>query len=244
MGSLYSQQMQFEQAIPYFDEALRLRPGDQFLRMFLNVARGRQQVAANLPQLLRKLSEEPKNVRLHLDAAHALAFANRQDEAFKIIDDLYALDPKDPQIYVLVGVMFSELGLNELSLDAHKRSLVKADNPAAHFNLAIAFEAAGKLDLALEHFAKVVQAKPDAGHIMKSYADALAKSGKRREALDMYKRSLSIVPTFAPSLFQAAILSDKLGDRTSATQYLATLKSVDPSLAKNLERYLKLRLWG
>ncbi len=244
MGMLYSQQMQFEQAIPYFDEALRLRPGDEFLRMFLNVARSRQQAAATLPQLLKKLSEEEKNARLHVDASRALVFANRQEEAFKVIEDLYALDPKDPEIYVTISIVFSELGLREQTIDALKRSLAKADNPAAHLNLAIAFEAAGKLDLALEHFAKVVQAKPDAGHIMKSYADALAKSGKRREALDMYKRSLSIVPTFAPSLYQAAILSDKLGDRTSAAQYLATLKSVDSSLAKKLERYLKLRLWG
>ncbi len=244
MGMLYSQQMQFEKAIPYFDEALRLRPGDEFFLMFLNVTRGRQQTVAVLPQLLQKLSEEPKNARFHLEAVQALAFANRQEEAQRLVQDLYALDPKDPELYVAVSIVFTDIGLREPALDALKRSLAKADNPAAHLNLASAYETAGKLDLALEHYAKVIQAKPDAGRVMKGYADVLAKAGKRREALDMYKRSLSIVPTFAPSLFQAAILSDKLGDRTSAAQYLATLKSIDPALARKLDRYLKLRLWG
>lgn len=244
VGMFYSGQMQFEKALPYFDEALRLRPGDEFLRMFLTVNRSRQQAVGRLPHLLKDLAREPTNARLHLDAMQALIFANRTAEALKVIEALYALDPKDPEVYVNVSVILMEIGHNQPAMDALHRSLAKAENPGGHLNLAIGYESAGKLDLAIQHYAKVIQLKPDAGHVMKTYADTLAKSGKRREAKDMYKRSLAIVPTFAPALYAAGILADKLGDRTSAGQYLATLRSADPELARKLERYLKLRLWG
>ncbi len=76
---------------------------------------------------------------------------------------------------------------------------------------------------------------------MKIYADFLRDNGKRREALTMYKRSLEMLPNNAPTLFNAGILSAKLGDLTTARQYLETLKAADPPMAKILARFLKLQ---
>jgi hypothetical protein len=59
--------------------------------------------------------------------------------------------------------------------------------------------------------------------------------------LAMYKRSLEQLPTNPPALFNAGILSAKLGDVSAARVYLETLKSVDAELAKKLERFLRLK---
>jgi tetratricopeptide (TPR) repeat protein len=75
------------------------------------------------------------------------------------------------------------------------------------------------------------------------YANMLRDHGKRQEALDMYKRSLALNAVNGPALFNAAVLSAKLGDMTSAQQYLTGLKSIDPQLARKVERYFTLRLW-
>ena len=82
--------------------------------------------------------------------------------------------------------------------------------------------------------------KPDSPNVMKVYADMLRDSGKQCAALEMYKRSLAMLPTNAPALFNAGVLSAKLGDLNAARQYLETLKSIDPQLTKTLSRFLKL----
>jgi tetratricopeptide (TPR) repeat protein len=92
----------------------------------------------------------------------------------------------------------------------------------------------------LKAYAKVLELKPDVPNVMKGYADLLRDTGKRREALEMYKRSLAMLPTNAPALFNAGVLSAKFGDFDAARQYLETLKSIDPQTAKTLLRFLKL----
>jgi Tfp pilus assembly protein PilF len=74
---------------------------------------------------------------------------------------------------------------------------------------------------------------------MKMYADFLRDSGKKREALDAYKRSLAILPNNPPVIFNIAILSIKLGDKPTALQYLEILKSIDALEAKKLARCLR-----
>ena len=79
---------------------------------------------------------------------------------------------------------------------------------------------------------------------MKLFADLLRDNGKRQEALEVYKRSLSLKPLQAPILFNAAALSFKLGDAVAGKQYLADLRGVDPQLAAKIDRCLRLRLWN
>lgn len=98
----------------------------------------------------------------------------------------------------------------------------------------------GQIEEAIKAFDKVLELKPDSPNIMVMFANLLRDNGKRREALAMYQRSLEMLPLNAPALFNAGVLSAKFGDRDAAQQYLTTLKTVDPPLAKTLARCLKL----
>ena len=73
------------------------------------------------------------------------------------------------------------------------------------------------------------------------YANLLRNNGKRREALEMYKRSLGMLPTNSSALLSAGILSAKLGDLNAARQYLGTLKAIDAKSARVLARFLNLK---
>ena len=152
-----------------------------------------------------------------------LAAANRIEEAEKHISELYALDPQDPAIYQLLGVSLAESGLTDMAFDAYTTSNKKRENPAAYLGLAGIHSGRGETDAALSAYAKVIEMKPDSPNIIKAYADLLRISGKRREALEMYKRSLSLLANNAPALFQAGMLSMKLGERDNAVLYLESL---------------------
>ncbi|TGH32196.1 tetratricopeptide repeat protein, partial [Escherichia coli] len=84
--------------------------------------------------------------------------------------------------------------------------------PSAYLGLANFYAKSGRVEEAVRAYEKVFEIKPDSPNIMKLYADFLRDNGRRREALEMYKRSLSMIPTNAPAIFNAGILSAKLGD--------------------------------
>jgi tetratricopeptide (TPR) repeat protein len=126
------------------------------------------------------------------------------------------------------------------ALSILRKSFELGESPATYLNMAGILTKKGRADEASAAYAKVLELKPDAPQTMKLYADHLRDNGKRREALEMYRRSLAITPTFGPTLSSAAILSAKLGELDAAKTYLATLKTVDPEVAARVESILVL----
>lgn len=234
----------FESSIALFEELTRIKPDNEHYRMFLGVARSRQTIAPRLPAMMREAEGDPKNITIRFELVRMLAFTNRITEADKYIKELYELNPESHDVYVGLAIAFSEAGRNEQALDAYKKSLAKKETPSAYLGLASIYRNRGEFDLAAASFAKVIELKPDTPNIMRAYADLLRENGKRREALEMYKRSLGLLPSNAQALFHAGLLSLKLGDKSSATQYLAILRTVDAELAKTLSRCIALRIWS
>lgn len=243
LGMSYMMRGRFDQAIQYFDESLKLSPGNEFYKMFGEVSRGRRNLIPQIPSMIEAVQDEPKNLKKRFDLARVLIFANRVAEAEQQIQEIYSLDPEDPRVYQSLGVGLSEAGLTEKAADAYRRSLSKRETPDAYLGLAGIYVERGEFEKASAAYSKVIELKTDTPNIMKAYGDLLRENGKRREALDMYKRSLAILPN-GPALFQAGLLSLKLGERDAALVYLERLKSVDPQSAAILSRCVALRIWG
>lgn len=235
---------EFQQAISSFEELVRLRPDNENYKMFLAVARGRQTLVHRVPDLIKRFESDQQNAKLLADLISILVFSNRVTEADEYIQKLYAMDPSDDQVFVSLAISMSEAGKKDLAITAYERSLSKKENPAAFLGLASIYRERGQFEKASHAFAKVIELKPDTPNIMKGYADMLRENGKRREALDMYKRSLALLPLNAPALFEAGLLSLKLGDRNAAITYLDILSTVDRRMASNLRRIISMRLWG
>jgi tetratricopeptide (TPR) repeat protein len=243
LGMAYMLQAKFDKAIVMFEQAVRMKPDNEHYKMLLGAARARQAIAPQIPAMIHAVEENPKDIKVKVDLVRALAFALRIDEAQRYVDEIYELDPADDRIYQILGVSFADAGRLDKSLDAYKRSLVKKENPAGYLGLAGISARRGDFESASAAYAKVIELKPDTPNIMKLYADLLRDNGRRREALDMYRRSLAILPNNGPALYNAGILSLKLGDRDSANGYLGNLRNIDPQLAELLARCVALRLW-
>ncbi len=244
LGLSYMALADFEKAILHFEQAFKLKPDDEIIKMFLGVARGRQAGSAQIPSMINDVEANPKNVKKRLELVFILAVTNRIDEAEAHVGEIYRLNPDDPLVYHRIGVAYSEAGRKDKALDASRRSLAKKETPDAHFGLAALLSESGDVDAASAEFARVLELKSNAPGIMAMYGNHLRKNGKRREALEIYKRSLALAPNNAVVVFQAGLLSMKLGDRDAAMAYLGALKSLDRKLARTLERCLASRIWG
>ncbi|MDQ4122729.1 MAG: tetratricopeptide repeat protein [Acidobacteriota bacterium] len=241
LGLALFESLRFEEGISVLMEADRLQPGHSVINMFLNVARSRQRGLAQVEEMKRYAKENPQDVKVRMHLLEILGYCKRLLEAEPYITEVLQLKPKDVDLYVQIGVVYISAGKLDKAFEILQKSLAIQPNPGAYLNLTTYYIKRGQPEEALKAYAKVLELKPDVPNVMKGYADLLRDTGKRREALEMYKRSLAMLPTNPPALFNAGVLSAKFGDFDSARQYLETLKSVDPESAKKLSRIMKLQ---
>ncbi|HMO79312.1 MAG TPA: tetratricopeptide repeat protein [Pyrinomonadaceae bacterium] len=243
LGTAYMSIADFENAIKYFEAALVKSPDEEILQMFLRVARSRQMNSGRINDLTIEVESTPKDVQKRLDLIRLLGQMNRIVEAEKYVSEIYELDPPDPAIYQMIGVVYAEAGLNDKAFDAYRRSSIKGDYPGAYLGMAIIHQSRGEIDAASAAYARVIDLKPDTPNIMLAFANHLRDNGKRQEAMAMYRRSLSIMPRNSSTLFNAGVLALKLGFRDEAVGYYETLRSIDRQLASSLKRCLDLNIW-
>jgi tetratricopeptide (TPR) repeat protein len=243
LGLSLFESARFTDAIAVLEEANRLHPGNEVVTMFLSVSRARQRSVPFLDEMAHTAKDQPDNWKTRVSLIQALAHNRRIDEADKYAQEVWKLAPKDVKAYVTIAVSYSTAGRFDKALDAYQRGLAIAEDPAIYLGFASIYGRRGDSEKASNAYAKVLAIKPEAPGIMQLYANHLRDNGKRREALDMYKRSLALKPLNGPVLFSAGVLSAKLGDPVAAKQYASDLRTVDPELAGKLERALKLRIW-
>ena len=244
LGLALFESAKYADGISVLEETNQLFPDNEVVTMFLRVARARQRGVPRIPEMEEQAEQEPKNIGVRVELARLLTFSRRMDKAERYVQEIWKLTPKDVNVYIHIAVAYSTAGETEKALDAYRRSLTVAEDGAAYLGFASIYSKQGKIDQAIQAYNKVLEIKPNSPGIMKLFADHLRDNGKRREALDMYKRSLSLKPLEPPALFNAAVLSFKLGDPTSGKQYLTILRGVGPQLATQIDRCLRLRIWG
>lgn len=234
----------FEQAIPILEEGLRISPGNEIITMYLTVTRSRQQVIPRIDEMKRWAKEHPQDVKIRTVLVEALVFSRRFDEADTYVKEVFALRPKDVNSYLLAATRFGAAGKIDKAIDILQRSLEVGEDPSAYLGLAGNYMRLGDFERGATAYRKVFELKPNTPDVMVLFGIELMNHGKRREALDTFKRSLAIKPTNGVAIFNAGILSAKLGERDSALQYLEMLRPVRPDLARTLSRCLRLRIWG
>lgn len=241
LGVALLEAARYEEALPLLQEANRIKPGEPTVSMFLNVARSRMQGVYQISELKKFAEENPRDVNVRLHLIQKLGFSRRMGEAEIYVEQFLALKPKEPKPYLSIAVVYATAGDHEKAFEIYKKSLEIKPDPGAYFGIATYFARKGQVESAIEAYKKVFELQPDSPNLLLFYANFLRDNGKRREALELYKRTLETLPTNSPALFNAGMLSARLGDLASGKHYLEILRSVDPESAKMLERCLRFR---
>jgi len=244
LGLALFESAQLERAIPVLEEALRISPGNEVVTMFLNVTRSRQRLFSQIEDMKRHAKENPLDVEVRRVLVQALAFSRRSEEADPYVKEIYAIRPTDLKVYAYVAVAYETAGKWEKAMEVHLKSLEVGESAGPHRGLAFIYQRRGEFELASASFKKMLELQPNSPDSMVLFGQMLINHGKRREALEIFKRSLALKPANGMALFEAGILSAKLGERDSALQYLEMLRPIRPDLAKALGRCLRLRIWG
>jgi tetratricopeptide (TPR) repeat protein len=232
----------YEQSIRVLEEADRMRPGNNVITMVLNAQRARQQAVPRVGEAIEEARSKPNDVDRKIFVIRLLAYSGRMNEAEPFIQEVEKLAPDDVKASQAIAVAYLEAGVPEKAAQFYQRQLKIKEDPGTYLGLANIYQKRGRNEDAAQAFARVIELKPDSPGVMKIYADHLRNMGKRRESLEMYKRSLSLAPNNAPALFQAGLLSLRFNDVDAAKQYLEMLKLVDADLGKRLSTCIKYKL--
>ncbi len=126
-----------------------------------------------------------------LQAAQALRDAGRLDEAARLLEELARKDPGNPEVpFTLASVYFrlKNVRRRDRGRPPRARSSTRT-TPIAVLDLALSYQAAGRLDEAIAGFERTLELLPDNVKALLNLAEIHYARGEREKAFDYYQRA-------------------------------------------------------
>lgn len=180
MGVEFLKQKSWEQAIKEFSKAADARP-DKFEAHY-----GLAMAYLNTGKMEQSVESFEKAVKIapnRLDIIYSLGVTyqrmGRLERALEVYHDIAQQNPRSFQVFNNVGIIQMKLGDYEKAVGALKYAIeLDANYYPAYFNLARAYELAGKTDLAAEQYRRVKDSaskRPDAKEFVNAADTAMKK---------------------------------------------------------------------
>jgi tetratricopeptide (TPR) repeat protein/SAM-dependent methyltransferase len=135
------------------------------------------------------------------ESGRLLAAAIRCHEAGSLIEaerhyrGVLSVDPGHVGALRNLGMLMIQTDRYDMAVDLIGKALARNSRlPDAHYHLALALEALGRLDGAAVHYVEALSLKPDYVEAHMNLGNLLSRRGKTDEALACYERVLSIQP--------------------------------------------------
>eukprot|EP00980_Cylindrotheca_fusiformis_P003288 scaffold743_cov117-Cylindrotheca_fusiformis.AAC.7 len=146
------------------------------------------------------LALNPKCTTCLKDWAEILHTQKRFDEAeMKIRSALELLEYKDSDALFTLGVLLSEQGRDEESIEAYKQSIeLNAEDAELCYNLGIKLGAKGMVKDEMKMYAKATKADPSFGGAWLNWGTVLAESGNTDDAELMFMKAMQCEAEVAP----------------------------------------------
>jgi TolB-like protein/Tfp pilus assembly protein PilF len=172
-------------------------------------------------ELRRAIVLDPNYPTAHHWYSCLLQYFDRLDEALAEIKQAQNLDPLSPAINTGMGYVLYEMGQYDKAKDQHKQVLdLDPGFMLAHSNLGFVYEVQGKFDEAIEEYWEVRKLVGSSTFGLSDLGRALARSGKRSDALIILDQFLELSRQGSPVSFDIAQIYYGLGDKNKAFEWL------------------------
>lgn len=158
LGHTYAVSGKFLLALKAMESVLQLNPRNvDALTVSAGIldAAGRKEEAWGLYR--RALKVEPESKTLRVSLAASLASAGKLNEAIEIYRKLIEEFPDDQSLYQFTGLAYSYLGDHDRAIFYLKQAVAIMPTRSGYFNLAVAYEKAGRTKEAVEYFRRYLE---------------------------------------------------------------------------------------
>lgn len=172
----------FDEALPHFQDAIRLRPGyaDAYLNIgVIQALRGNLDGAS--ANFTRVLEIQPDHVEARRNFALTLLRRGDFDGAASQIRILRQIRPDDPESWFFMGLLSTKQGNPAEAEAAYAQAIrLRPDYAEAQNNLGILLARQGRIEAAIGRFREALRIRPDYREAEKNLENALGERGKNR----------------------------------------------------------------
>jgi tetratricopeptide (TPR) repeat protein len=213
MGSFYFSQRDFQQAVTFYETAIRLQP--RVIQPYVNISFAYNALGMNdkAEQSLRRACDlQPKNMEANLNLGLLLGEMEHLEEAGSHLQKAAELDPKSAVAVYNLGVINAKLGRMNPAIDYLRRACrLQPENPQYGYSLAFYLHQSGNTSDSVKILQWIARQKTPHVDAISLLGDIYLKHGKIEEARTLYQRALKSGQLSAEE-------SDLLKSRISALQ--------------------------
>ena len=162
-GHFLGQQGKYDEAVPHFAEALRIKPDffDALINMGVSLSEQGKSAEA-ISYYHRALGVEPHNAKAHMQLALALVKQEKGDDALQEAYKALEFAPNDADIRTNLGLMLARRKeLSEAATQLNEALRLNPNSAEAHNNLGLVFLMAGQPEKSPPHFSAALRLKPN-----------------------------------------------------------------------------------
>jgi arylsulfatase A-like enzyme/Tfp pilus assembly protein PilF len=239
LGQLYYKKGIAEQAIASFQEAMKLEPLNEQIRMEyaeLLLAAGRiRDVKETIEKILGNdvLMNAPESIDIKTRIGVVLLQMKEYDRVIALCNTILSSSKKSPQVYNQLGTAYFKKGDFQESLKAYKTALELDPKNAltlslmGNFYLTL-FQAKKDKDYhkwAVDYYSRAIDADPGMDMALNGLAVAYSYAGDQGKAVLFWGKALKVNPDFTDIYFHLGITYLEMGQKKNALKYLEQCKN-------------------
>lgn len=127
--------------------------------------------------------------------ARQLIGAGRLSDALATAQDADKADPGNPDVQLLIAAIHAQRqDFPRVAEYCLKTINIQPDNTTAHFNLGVAYQFMGKLDMAAQSYRRAISLQPDHAAALVNLTTVLLDAGNIRDAKESIESALAAAP--------------------------------------------------
>jgi predicted CXXCH cytochrome family protein len=235
LAEAYAANGQTQQAIRYYQEATRRKPG--FRPAWVGLGRILAKAGASNSQRALDAFQEalalgPEDAAILNDMGLVYLQQGRIADALQALQKAAAADPGDPQASNNLGSALQQTGDTAAAEQAYRNAIrAQPDFARAHLNLANLLAARRDFSQAEYHYQKALSLDPRSAQAHQEYAAFLAGAERFREARDQFEAAVRLDPTLSQAETGLADMLALQGDVGQAIAHYRKALASDPELA-------------
>jgi tetratricopeptide (TPR) repeat protein len=224
---------QYAQAIPEWNKALAMSPGDaRALNNFGQTLQHAGQADAAIAEFRKAVASKPQYPEAQNNLAIALATVGRPAEAIEHYKLALEANPAYAEAHSNLGRVLADQGRLPEAIEQYEDALkINPDYAEAHNNLGFALASAGKLDQAVEQYNQAIASDPKYSHAYNNLGLALAMQGKVDEAIGGFSKAVDIDPAYAGAQANLGRALLEKNDLDGAVEHLKKALELGPETA-------------